>query len=95
MKRFRIVCLLPFVFAAFACGKANDGIRPLTSTSGLGEGCPDGGCLAGQDCVTANVRGESITTCQILCQEDSECPKDLSCNLDSSSKDSIPNTCVE
>ena len=101
MKAVRSWCVGSLLSGALACGggggdgtQDSSGNRPLISTEGLDGPCEAGQCRPGQDCVTANgPDGASNTTCQILCQSDSQCPQDLRCNV-LPADDSIPNVCV-
>ena len=72
--------------AVAACGE-----RPSTSTQGLGQECPIEGCAEGQECVTAN----GLSTCEIRCESDAECPERHRCNLPPILPGSLPNVCVE
>lgn len=75
------------VFAAVtACDE-----RPSTSTDGLGQECPIEGCAEGQECVTAN----GLSTCEIPCDSDEDCPEAHRCNLPPILPGSLPNVCVE
>lgn len=64
--------------------------RPETSAEGIGGECPPGGCADGQECITAN----ELSTCEIRCAADDECPEDHHCNLPPIVPDSLPEVCV-
>lgn len=67
------------------------GERPTIATDGLGRECPVEGCADGQQCVTVN----GVSTCEIPCDIDADCPDEHRCNLPPIVPGSLPNVCVE
>jgi len=72
----------------------SDDTRPEISTQGLGQPCPDQGCITGQDCVTAAAPAGETRTCEIPCDADSNCPRQLLCNVPPIVPDSLANVCI-
>lgn len=70
---------------AHGCGE-----RPTISTDGLGRECPVEGCAEGQECVTSN----GLSTCEIPCDVDVDCPDEHRCNLPPILPGSLPNVCI-
>jgi hypothetical protein len=94
---------LPFAFAVAACGgdnapntnDATDSGASGASTVGIGHECPTEGCAEGQECVTANGADGELSTCEIRCTSDAQCPGALRCNVPPVLPDSLVNVCVE
>ncbi|HSK05222.1 MAG TPA: hypothetical protein VK932_28435 [Kofleriaceae bacterium] len=84
------------LLASLALGflACTDDVRPEISTQGLGQPCPAEGCIAGQVCVTAAAPGGETRSCEIQCDADRDCPRDLFCNLPPIVPDSLANVCV-
>lgn len=82
---------LSLLLGLVACA---DDVRPDISTQGLGRPCPAEGCIAEQACVTAAGPGGETRTCEILCEANSDCPRELVCNVPPIVPDSLANVCV-
>jgi hypothetical protein len=97
----KIVLLLAAALSAVACGASSDDSTPVVapksdaSTAGIGRECPTDGCAKGQECVTANGPEGELSTCEIRCTSNAECPEGLRCNLPPVLPDSLVNVCVE
>lgn len=78
--------VIALVVTGFACLD-----RPTTSTEGLGRECPPEGCAEGQQCITSG----GLSTCEIPCESDGDCPEAHRCYLPPILPGSLPNVCVE
>ncbi|MFU8804179.1 MAG: hypothetical protein ACNA8W_10250 [Bradymonadaceae bacterium] len=65
------------------------------STEGLHRFCPDDDCAAGQECITAASPEGDLSTCEIRCDGDGDCPEGYVCDLPPVVPGALPNTCVE
>lgn len=83
--------VLGLILGFMAC---TDDVRPEISTQGLGQTCPSEGCVVGQVCVTAAGPGGETRSCEIRCDGDSDCPRQLSCNVPPIVPDSLAYVCV-
>jgi hypothetical protein len=82
-------------FGLVACCMSCADERPDISTDGLGRVCPASGCAPGQECVTGIGPNADISTCQIRCQSDADCPKGTECQLPPVLPDALSNICGE
>ena len=76
--------------ALMACRQA----RPNINTEGLGRACPATGCAVGQACVTSPSPTGPPETCEIKCDQDSDCPQGYRCNLPPALPDSLLDVCI-
>lgn len=72
---------------------ADSGSTNPVSSAGVGRPCDGGACPKGQECVTGEF--ENLSTCEIRCTSEDECPEGLRCNLPPILPDSLPNVCVD
>ena len=89
--RASLLASLSLLLGFAAC---SDDARPEISTQGLAQPCPAQGCSTGQVCMTAAAPGGETRTCEIQCNADSNCPRQLLCNLPPIVPDSLANVCI-
>jgi hypothetical protein len=80
----RLLALVVLAVAGVACSGDEDEEeedRPVITTSGLHQACPDSGCAAGQECVDVAHPEPPDRTCEIVCEDDLDCPAEFSCNV--------------
>ncbi len=69
--------LVVLLMLGLGCGAEEE--RPDISVDGLHQECPDDGCAEGQTCVTAESPQGAISTCEIPCEADGDCPEGYRC----------------
>jgi hypothetical protein len=95
MNHRTFILLLALVVVPLA--KGCDAARPDIDTEGLGRLCPpETECREGQECITTEEGPNAgLSTCEIRCQEDQNCPAGYRCNNRNAVPDSLPFVCVE
>jgi hypothetical protein len=83
------------LFLVFGLAGCTDEVRPEISTQGLGQPCPAEGCAGAQVCVAAAGPAGETRSCEIQCSVDTDCPRQLSCNVPPVVPDSLANVCVK
>ncbi len=91
MNNVRIFSGLAMLVVSIGCG------RPVIETANLHQECEpgEGECAEGQVCGLSNSVEGQITSCEIVCDGDFDCPEGTRCNLPPILPDSLLNTCVD